>query len=190
MRKRGMPTDPIQRASAVASDYEALQGLITLGAGVGLIVMALASTPLYGAVLVAAAVPIGQGYYFKKYGRVRQNSGQTWAAVGSAVVAAVVACVGIMADASLQLPVMLGPLTGAVALLVFGGLNYRHVGVTRIQLAAVAVLAVGALIPLTGLVDPDVFWRVDVWLIGLALIVFGAVDHHRLTNAMRPVADG
>jgi hypothetical protein len=185
-----MPTDPIQRASAVAADYEALQGLTMLGAGVGLIIMALTATPAYGAAVVAMAVPLGQGYYYKKYGKVRQRPQQVWMSVASAVILIVVACSGIVADEALDAPVLLGPLAGAVGLLILGLLNYRHVGVTRSQAAVVGALAAGALLPLAGLVASDGRWRADVGLMGLALVAIGAVDHLRLTSAMRPVADG
>lgn len=190
VRKYGMPTEPIRRASAVAADYEALQGLTTLGAGLGLVVMAVAAGPAYGAAVVAAAVPVAQGYYYKKYGKVRQRSDRAWAAVGSAVLLVAVTCSGIVADEALGSPVLLGPLAGALGMLVFGRLNYRHAGVTRTQVTAVGALAASALLPLTGLVGAEGRWRADVCLLGLALIVVGAVDHHRLSHAMRPVADG
>src|SRR5699024_9382657 len=99
-------------------------------------------------------------------------------------------CAGMLVDMALRAPVLFGTLIGAVALVILGRVNYRHVGVTRIHLAVTGVLAVSALLPLTGLPSPEVFWRVDLGLIGLALIVIGAVDHYRLTNAMRPAAAG
>ena len=185
---RQMPSDPVERAGAVAADYEALQGLITVGTGIGLILMTTFDTPAFGAIVVGAAGAIGQGYYYQKYGKVRQTSGQVWAAVAVAIIVVLVACAGIIVDAFAGLPIMLGPLTGALGLFVFCLLNYRHVGVTRIHLAVVAVLPFGALLPLTGLVT-DHFWTVDLWLLGLAWIVIGLGDHRRLTGVLKPAAD-
>lgn len=188
MRKHGMPTDPIERAGAVAADYDALQGLITIGTGIALILMAVMPTPAFGAVVAGCSVAIGQGYYYKKYGKVRQRPGQIGGALGAAILVVLLASVGVIVDVFSGLPVMVGPLTGALALLIFGRLSYRHVGVTRIHLAVVAVLPFGALLPLTGLAS-DHFWSIDLWLLGLALIIIGLVDHNRLTSAMKPVAD-
>lgn len=189
MSGRGMPADPVERAAAVASDYEALQGLITVGMGLGLLVMSASATPAFGAVWIGVAVAVGQGYYYKRYGRVRYRPGRTVRALVVAMVVVALGTAGIVADVFAQLPILLGPLLCAAGLLIFFKVSYQHVGVTWAHLAATAGLAACSLLPLTVWFAEADGWRLDLIVFGLVFIVVGLVDHLRLVRAMGPVGD-
>lgn len=186
MTERAADIDAITRAAAVASDYGALQGLATVGLGVGAIVFAF--FPPIGAAALVILSSIGREYYIARYGRVSRTLDRKLmeGAAGLALVA--LGALGVLGDALLHWPVLLTAVGAAAGLLCLYLLNYRSVGVSVWHYIVAALLALSALLPLIGVFAGDAHWLVSIGLFGVALIAIGLLDHFRLVAALRPVA--
>lgn len=178
--------DPIARAAAVASDYGTLQGLVTVGAGIGAIVGVL--FPPLGAAALIVLCSIARQYYIARYGRVSLTLDRKLLDFGAGVAALLCIGLGVLGDALLRWPVLLTSLGAAAGLVCLYRLNYRSIGVTAWHYVVAALLAASASLPLVGAFPGVEHWRASIGLLGAALVVVGLLDHARLASALRPAA--
>lgn len=189
MTGRDLDPETITRAADVAADYEALQGLTPMLMGAALLFMGISDNLGIGAVFLACSVAIGEGHYYKKYGRANTKASSRWRTVVLALGWVLASCVGLVFDRWAGIPVALGTLICGLALIPFDRIQYRHVGSTRIHWAVIGGLAASSLVPLlAGWGSPDWLWRYSIAVIGVAMVIRGLVDHLRLTKALAPVA--
>lgn len=187
MDRRNLDPEAITRAADVAADYEALQGLTTMLMGGALLFMGISDNIAIGSVFLACSAAIGQGYYYKKYGKAKTKAPNLWAAVAFGLIWVFASFVALLVDRWAGIPVAMGTLVCGLTLVLFDRAQYPHVGATRIHWAVIGGLVVSSLVPvLAGWGSPDWLWRYSVALIGAALIIRGVVDHIRLAKALAP----
>ncbi|MGO1971908.1 MAG: hypothetical protein ACTH2Q_03015 [Propionibacteriaceae bacterium] len=190
MERRDLDPEAITRAADVAADYEALQGLTTMLIGGALLFMGLSDNIAIGSVFLACSAAIGQGHYYKKYGKASTQPSNLWTTVAFVLIWVFATFIGLMIDRWAGIPIAMGTLICGLTLVPFDKAQYRHVGTTRIHWAVIGGLVVSSLVPLiTGWGSPDWLWRYSVTVIGAALVIRGLVDHLRLTKALAP-SDG
>lgn len=173
----------LRRTAAVAADYTNLQGLINVTTGVGLVLWAL-DHPTWAVVVIGFGAAGWALYYRRRFGRTVGRASAP-ATAGLVVAAFAVCMVGYVVDGLLAGPVLVLPLLAAGCFATAYRLGFRHVGVTPVHWAVVALLVVSAFAPLLGLGALGA--RTGVLALGAALAVVGLVDHVRLVRAMQPV---
>lgn len=184
MESQDLDPQSISRAADVAADYEGLQGLTGALQGAALVVMAISGSILWGSVLMCFSVLIGQGYYHERYGQASMRGRH----LGRQLLVGL-PCVGLVAaafvaDHFLAGPIAFGPLAGAVALIGITRVTLRHVGLTRVHWVVIGALALSSLMPLVASPAPTALWRYSVFVVGLALLAIGTIDHLRLARSL------
>lgn len=181
--------DP-QRARAIAQEFDMLQGLILVPAGIGTVLFGVLfpidSTT--GTVLLPAAIGLGMPlttrWYARRYGRVRTNWKRNIiaAALALPMVAALLFALGF--DHFEQLPVMVSLLLAAVVLWASIRLATRRLGMRAVDHLVPATLALAALAPLA--VRTEEFLAVPYFFIltGTGLVILGIAWHRRLITLL------
>ena len=189
MASHELNPDEINRAANVAADYEALQGLTTLMMGVALLFMGISDNILIGSVFLACSAAIGQSHYYKKYGKANTKSSHLWITIAVGLLWVFASFTGLVVDRWSSLPVAVGALACGITLILFDKVQYRHVGPTRVHWLVIVGLLISGLVPMfAGWASPVWLWRYSVAMIGLALVIRGVMDHHRLTRALGPAS--
>lgn len=189
MSAEQLPIDP-QRAQAIAQEFDMLQGLILVPAGIGTVLFG-ALYPINsttGTLLLLATIGLGMPlitrWYAKHYGRVRTNRKRDAAAAAIAlpVIAALLVALGL--DHFEQLLVMVSLLLAAVALWVSIRLATRRLGMRVVDHLVPAALAVAALGPLA--VGTEEFPAVPYFFVltGVGLVILGFAWHRRLIDLL------
>ncbi len=176
----------VQRAAAVAREYDALMGLSLVVLGIGCVVAGLTGQFAIYVAIGAALSGASASWYVKRYGRVRAGGTRNgWIFAGSMTMV-VILLVGYVLDRWLQLPVLLTLIGLAGSLAVGQFLMLRRTGLTPIHWCVYAALLLAAFAPLVG--GPRGGDAQPYMLIcaGLALIVLGLVDHRRLVKILGP----
>ncbi len=181
-----MAVDP-ERASAVAKEYDALQGLAPAVMGLGLVGGAATDQPVIWILLAAGLVSATNGWYARRFGTVKPTADRAaWAALCS-VVAGLLFLGGYALDRALQGPVLLTLLAVALSLGVGQYLLLRRMGLTVLHKVVYVLVALAAGGPLVGLGRGNALLPYILLVSGLALVVIGLVDHRRLVRALSPV---
>lgn len=201
-------TARMQRAAAVAANFNHLRGLIPLPMGVALLVVgalnldgksSLLALPCLALALLAG-IPITR-YYERNFGRVRTDDvvATTLVVVGAVTVfvALGLAVQYVLAQGG-QIAVWLTGLQVAVTMSVMSWIpvvvrgRWRDLTLVRHWCAICALVVVIALVPVglwTGgghpLNSPDLAVTSLMWTFGAALVVGGALDHRLLVRTMR-----
>lgn len=188
---KSLSTSDVDRAVAVAAEYDALQGLAWVTLGVALLVGAV--VPGQAAVylaLGAALTALVPGWYHRRYGLARPTNRRNILVIVGTLVSFVLLGTAFILDRVLQPPVLVTMLTLAVVLGVGQHLMLRRTGLTPVHLAVYALVALTALAPLlggdrgsTGLLS------YGLAVAGLALVVTGLVDHRRLVRILGPAGE-
>lgn len=173
----------LRRTAAVAADYEQLQGLITATTGAGLLLWAFGSST-WAAIVIALGAGVWSSYYQKRFGKAVTRHSVLLAVVWTGV-GLVVCWTGWVVDQVAGLPFLVLPLLAAACMLAAFRGYYRHVGVTTVHWAALALVALGTLARPLGLdaLGPDT----GLVPFGVGLVAIGLVDHARLVRSMKPV---
>ena len=169
---------------AVAEDYDSLLGLANVGVGIGFFALAIFSRPVFGTTCFALAAALGQGYYHKKYGKVKRERSRVWLEVAAVLAIAAVVGPALIVDNYLPLAILVAPLCAGVGLWVFFRVAYPNVGATGWHYGALALLVLSSFVPLTGLITTSSYLTTDFAALGVAFVIVGIVDHIRLTRAM------
>lgn len=174
----------------MAADYDALQGFTTFLTGAALAFLGVSGNLAVGSVFIACSAAVGQGYYYKKYGKAHSDPQTMWATVGVGLIWVFASLAGVLVDRWASVPIAVGALVSGLFLIMYDRVQYRHVGPTWIHWAVIVALVVISPIPmLAGWGSPDWLWRYSIVAIGLAMFVRGLVDHFRLTKAMGSVPE-
>ena len=184
------PIDP-QRAQDVAREFDMLQGLTLVAAGVGMMLFGalFGSSPGIGVIALLAAIgigfPLASAWYAKHYGRARSGWRRNLVALVIAIPAIVIIFLALGIDHFEQLPVLLSMLTTAVLLWVGVRLGARRLGMRPIDHVVPAGLAASSLAPLV--VGPaGGFPAISFYFLvtGIALVALGVAWHRRLVSVM------
>lgn len=185
----------------VAKDYEGLKGLNDVAVGSGflsgvLAALALAPTgwaapfaPIVGVLVMTMLIRWGEGYYRDRVGAATslRFTGRSAREAVLMLLTAAAWLVALGVDAfEPSAPVLLLPLVVGATIYLLGRQTLRHVGLTRVHLAACLGLVLVALLPLV--LDPQdgsVRVLVSCAAVGVALLLTGLVDHRRLMSAVR-----
>lgn len=187
-----MPTrERIATARAVAQEFDVLRGwmVVPAGIGMGLYGLFFSSDSGLGLTLLLATIVFGVAltkvWYDKHYGRVRANWKRD--AIGAAMVLPIVAIalLALGVDHFEQLPVLVSLFSAAILLWAGIRMALRRLGMTTVDHAVPAALAVSALAPLAA-GDAAPFPAVPYFFVitGIGLVVLGHAWHRRLVNLM------
>ncbi len=177
---------PLERAVALAQEYDGLMGLSYIALGLGFLYAAVTDQPAIGIALGAAFSGLATSWYVRRFGGVKPRPGRSSRLFAGAMIAVVILIVAFVLDRWLTPPVSLSIL--AMVLVLGGGqfLTLRRVGLTPIHWVVYGLLAIAALGPLVGLGVGGLTSTYVLTVIGIALIVVGFVDHRRLVKMMGP----
>ncbi|ROR72377.1 hypothetical protein [Bogoriella caseilytica] len=189
MSAEQLPIDP-QRARAIAQEFDMLQGLILVPAGIGTVFFGVLYPISFttGTLLLLAAIGLGMplttSWYAKHYGRVRTSRKRDAAAAVIALLVIAAHLVALGLDHFEQLPVMVSLLLAAVVLWVSIRVAARRLGMRAVDHLVPAALAVAALGPLA--VGTGEFPAVPYFFVltGTGLVILGFAWHHRLVNLL------
>jgi hypothetical protein len=180
---------PLDRAVALAREYDGLMGLSYVALGLGFLYAAVTDQPAIGIALGAAFSALAVTWYVRRFGGVKPRSGRATRLFAGAMIAVVVILIGYLLDRWLSPPVSLSVL--AVALVLGGGqfLTLRRIGLTPIHWIVYGLLVIAAFGPLLGLGVGGLFSTYALTVTGVALVVVGIVDHRRLAEMMGPTPE-
>lgn len=184
MERQDLDPTAISRAADVAADYEGLQGLTGALQGAALVFMAVTGSVLWGAVLMCFSVVFGQAYYHKRYGQASSRHRELGLQLLVGLPCVLLVAAAFVADHFLAGPIALGPLAGAVALIGLTRVTLRHVGTTRLHWVVIGVLALSSLVPLVASPASEAVWSYSVFVVGVAMMAIGTIDHLRLTRTL------
>lgn len=174
-------TDDLQRRIAVSKDYDMLQGLITVGTGISVLLAATNHNFLWMGIGSALSVVIGVSWYEKRFGRARSTRSRSAATVLFSILAILVVVIASGVDQWRSGPLLWTPLVAGPLMLAGEWAGLRHTGLTLWHWASCILLTLCAFIPLLGY-QPS-FWF-SMGTLAPALIVIGLVDHRRLVEAL------
>lgn len=179
-------TGGVDRAVAVAAEYDALQGFAWMTTGAGLLLAALTGQTAVYIALGAAFAGLVPTWYHRRYGLARPT-GQRSVRIGiGTVVALLLLGTAVVLDRLLHPPVLVTMLTLAVVLGTGQHLMLRRTGLTRVHLLVYALVALTAAGPLVGWGRGDDVLPYGLAVAGAALVVTGLVDHRRLVRILGP----
>lgn len=182
--------DP-RRAMVLAREYDMLQGLFLVVAGIGLSLYGFLFPtrsglgPFLLLTTISVGFPLTTWWYAKHYGRTRSGWKRNLAGAAISLLALTLILLTLGVDHFEQLPVLLSMLVTAAFL--WGGirLGARRLGMTAVDHVIPAVLGLASLAPLA--VGPAAeFPAVSFYftVTGLALIPLGLAWHRRLVTEM------
>ena len=175
----------LDRAVAVAAEYDALQGYAWMTLGAGLLLGALTGQEAVWLALGAAFTALVPSWYHRRYGLARPTAERNLRVAIGSVVALVALLTGYILDRFWEPPVLVTLLTLAVVLGVGQHLMLRRTGLTPVHRVAHGLVALAAFAPLLGLGHGALLPYV-LAVAGLALVVTGLVDHRRLVRLLGP----
>ena len=175
----------LDRAVAVAAEYDALQGYAWVTLGAGLLLAALTGQEGVYLALGAVFTALVPSWYHQRYGLARPTGERNLRVALGTVLALVLLVTGFVLDRFWQPPVLITLLTLAVVLGVGQHLMLRRTGLTPVHRLVHGLVAVAAFAPLLGLGHGTLLPYV-LAVAGLALVVTGLVDHRRLVRLLGP----
>ena len=175
----------LDRAVAVAAEYDALQGYAWVTLGAGLLLAALTGQEGVYLALGAVFTALVPSWYHQRYGLARPTGERNLRVALGTVLALVLLVTGFVLDRFWQPPVLITLLTLAVVLGVGQHLMLRRTGLTPVHRLVHGLVAVAAFAPLLGLGHGALLPYV-LAVAGLALVVTGLVDHRRLVRLLGP----
>lgn len=190
MNTRSRPIDP-HEAQHDAREFDMLQGLVVVAAGVGMTLYGLlfSSNSSIGVIALLAAIgigaPLAASWYAKHYGRTPSGWKRNLLGLAIAIPAVVLIFAALGVDHLVQLPLLLSLLATAALLWVGIRLGARRLGMRPLDHAVLMALAALSLTPLFGGPHGD-FPAVSFYftVTGLALILLGIGWHRRLVAVM------
>lgn len=189
MTEHPVDTTRIRQATAVAREYDALQGLTYVALGGGFLFAAATGQPAIWIALGAAFGALAAGWYHRRYGFVRPRPDRASRLLVGSVVAILLILAGYVLDQWLRPPVSFSLL--AIVVVLGGGqwLMLRRVGLTPVHWIVYALLVVAAFGPIVGWGVGGLFTPYVLVVTGLALLVVGVVDHLRLVRLLGPLPE-
>lgn len=175
------------RTAAIAAEYDALQGLVWVVWGSGLLLAAITGQILacisLGGFLTLAVPP----WYRRRYGIVNPTTGRNLRVSIGLLIAASVVALSFQVDRSVELPVLLSLLALAGVLCVGQMLLLRRVGLSPVHWIVYFAVAVASTGPLAGWARGEGLSTYVLAVTGAATIALGLIDHLRLARALAPV---
>ncbi|MEL4358100.1 MULTISPECIES: hypothetical protein [unclassified Luteococcus] len=178
-------TDDLQRRIAVSKDYDMLQGLITVGTGISILLTAVTRNFMWMGVGSCLSVAIGLPWYEKRYGKARSRRSRSAVTILFSILAILAVVIASGVDQWKPGPLLWTPLVAGPLMLAGEWAGLRNTGLTIWHWISCIALTLCAFIPLTGY-QPS-FWF-SMGTVAPALIVIGLVDHQRLVSALGPGA--
>ncbi|GAA1435585.1 hypothetical protein GCM10009616_33040 [Microlunatus lacustris] len=175
----------LDRAVAVAAEYDALQGYAWVTLGAGLLLAALTGQEGVYLALGAVFTALVPSWYHQRYGLARPTGERNLRVALGTVLALVLLVTGFVLDRFWQPPVLITLLTLAVVLGVGQHLMLRRTGLTPVHRVVHGLVALAACGPLLGL-DHAALVPYVLAVAGAALVVTGLVDHRRLVRLLGP----
>ncbi|MFZ2259816.1 hypothetical protein EDD41_0998 [Luteococcus japonicus] len=175
------PATDLQDRIAVSKDYDMLQGLITVGTGISILLAAATRDFTWMAVGSCLSVAIGVTWYEKRYGKARSTRSRSAVTVLFSILVILAVVIASGFDQWRPGPLLWTPLVAGPLMLAGKWAGLRHTGLTMWHWISCVALTLCAFIPLFGY-HPS-FWFA-MGTLALPLIVIGSVDHQRLVSAL------
>lgn len=172
------------QAAAVAQEYDALMGLVSVFLGAGLLMGAATGRPGMWGVLGALVGLLSTDWYYRRFGYVRMRTGRMWRYVAGMIVGVVIVGAALRIDEWLMPPVSLTLLAVALVVGVGDFLMLRRVGLTPVHWAGFGVLVIASVAPLFGVGVGGFDSPFVLAVIGVVMVAVGLADHVRLVRIM------
>ncbi|MEL4505134.1 hypothetical protein AAEX63_12745 [Luteococcus sp. H138] len=174
-------TDDLQRRIAVSKDYDMLQGLISVGTGLSVLLAAATRNYLWMAIGGGLSAAIGVTWYEKRYGKARATRNRNAWTLLFTVLAIVLIVLANGLDHFHPGPLLWTPLVAGPLMLAGEWAGLRHTGLTVWHWISCIALTACAFIPLLGY-QPSHWFAMGT--LAPALVVIGLVDHQRLVKVL------
>lgn len=172
------------QAVAVAQEYDALMGLVTVFLGAGLLMGAATGRPGFWVVFGGVVGLLSTNWYYRRFGYVRMRMGRLWRYVAGIIVGVVIVGAALRIDEWLAPPVSVTLLAVALVAGVGDYLMLRRVGLTPVHWAGFGMLVIASAAPLFGVGSDGFDSPFVLSVIGVVMVAIGLTDHLRLVRIM------
>lgn len=180
----------VRQVVAVAHEYDALMGLVSIIMGAGFLLGAATGSPAVWVLVGSLAGLASMHWYYQRFGFVRMRSDRMVRYVAGIVLGVVVVGAAVGLDVRMTVPVSLTLLAAALTLGVGEFLMLRRMGLTPVHWGSFAVLVLAAFAPLVGVGADGPRSPFVLVVIGVVLIAIGVTDHLRLVKIMGSEPEG